>query len=111
MVPFRPMRRPPRLAFWVSVLTVALLVVLRPLAQASPADPTWIAGFYDGADFDDVVHLIVTSTGVDVAGLACYRPGPPVPDAVVAARPGPATAAHASAPLTRAPPLPFAPPV
>jgi hypothetical protein len=105
------MRRPPRFAFWVAVLTVALVVVLRPLAQASPADPAWIAGFYDGADFDDVVHLIVTSIGVDVAGLALHRPGPPVADAVVPARPGPTAAAHASVTLTRAPPLPFAPPV
>jgi hypothetical protein len=105
------MRRPPRFAFWVAVLTVALVVVLRPLAQASPADPAWIAGFYDGADFDDVVHLIVTFTGVEAAGLALHHPGPPVPDIVVRDRPGPSAAAHASVPLTRAPPLPFAPPV
>jgi hypothetical protein len=105
------MRRPRRFAFWVALLTVALVVVLRPLAHAGPVDPTWIAGFYDGADFDDVVHLIVTCSGVDAPGLALHRPGPPVPDPVVLDQPGPPAAAHVSSPLTRAPPLPFAPPV
>jgi hypothetical protein len=104
------MRRPPRFAFWVSVLTVALVVVLRPLAQASPADPTWIAGFYDGADFDDVVYHLVTSSGIGVAGPA-LRPGPRFPDPIVPDGAGPTAAGHGSSLLTRGPPLPFAPPV
>ena len=110
MVPFRSMRRPPRFAFWVAVLTVALVVVLRPLAQASPADPTWIAGFYDGADFDDVVYHIVTSSGVDVTGLT-VRPVPQSPDPIVPEDPGPAAAGRNSSLFSRGPPLPFAPPV
>ncbi|HET8533047.1 MAG TPA: hypothetical protein VFO08_17980 [Methylomirabilota bacterium] len=105
------MRRPRGFAFWVSVLTVALVVVLRPLAQASPADPTWIAGFYDDADFDDVVYHIVTSSGVDVTGLALRRPAPGSPDSIVSDGSGPTGAVHGSSPLTRAPPLPFALPV
>jgi hypothetical protein len=105
------MRRPPRLAFWVSVLTVAVVVVLRALAQASPTDPTWIAGFYDDADFDDVVYHIVTSSGIDATGLAVRRPAPPSPDPIVPDGSGPTAAGHDPSPLTRAPPLPFAPPV
>ena len=104
------MRRPPRFAFWVAVLTVALVVVLRPLAQASPADPTWIAGFYDGADFDDVVYHVLTSSGVDVTGLA-VRPVPHAPDLIVPEGPGPTAAGHDSSLFSRGPPLPFAPPV
>lgn len=97
--------------FWVAVLTVALVVVLRPLAQASPVDPTWIAGFYDGADFDDVVHLVVTSSGIDATRLAIDRPAPRLPDAIASADSGPIAPVPGSSPLTRAPPLRFDPPV
>jgi hypothetical protein len=33
------------------------LLTLRSLAFASPPDPSWLDGIYDGADFDDVVVL------------------------------------------------------
>jgi hypothetical protein len=48
----------------VRVLTlflVAVVTALVPLAQASPPDQTWLGGFYDNADYDDVV-LSITST-------------------------------------------------
>jgi hypothetical protein len=105
------MRRRRWSAFWVAVLTVALVVVLRPLAQASPADPTWIAGFYDGADFDDVVHLIATGTGIDATRLAIDRPIPRLPNTIASADSSPIAPVHGSSPLTRAPPLPLGPPV
>jgi len=40
------------------LLVIALCIVLTPLAAASPPDPTWIPGLYDGGDFDDVVIQI-----------------------------------------------------
>jgi hypothetical protein len=40
-----------------------ILAVLLPLAYASPPDPTWIAGIYDNADYDDVVALVTDGTG------------------------------------------------
>ena len=45
----------------VSWLLAAVVLALAALAHASPPDPTWIAGLYDNADFDDVV-LKITST-------------------------------------------------
>ncbi|HEY7039880.1 MAG TPA: hypothetical protein VID28_13535 [Methylomirabilota bacterium] len=48
----------------VALLLVGPLFALTPLAQATPQDPTWIAGIYDGADYDDVVFLITTDGGV-----------------------------------------------
>ena len=39
---------------------LAILVVLVPLAAASPPDPLWIGGIYDAADSDDAV-LAATS--------------------------------------------------
>jgi hypothetical protein len=42
------------------LLLLAFLVVLVPLAAASPPDPLWIGGIYDAADSDDAV-LAATS--------------------------------------------------
>jgi hypothetical protein len=44
---------------WALLLLVAL-VALPGLAQASPADPSWIPGVYDEADGDDVVTLVAS---------------------------------------------------
>jgi len=41
-----------------------VLVALTPLADASPPDPLWLAGIYDGADFDEAVEAIVSMSGV-----------------------------------------------
>ena len=51
---------------FVSVLLLGLLLILPPLAHASPTDPTWIPGFYDDNDYDDVILLITGAvTAVD----------------------------------------------
>lgn len=52
----------PRLS--VTALLVLVLFALGPLASASPPDPGWIGGFYDAADYDDVVLAV---TGMDPA--------------------------------------------
>jgi len=105
------MRRPPPVRFWAALLTLVLVVVLRPLAHASPADPTWIGGFYDDADFDDVVYLVVTGSGVGAAGVAIHRPAARTPDTIASPDASPIPAVQGSSPLTRAPPLPFGPTV
>jgi hypothetical protein len=51
---------PGRLA--LLVVEALLLVLLVPLAHATPPDPLWIPGIYDDADHDDVVGLL-TDTG------------------------------------------------
>jgi hypothetical protein len=45
------------------MLLVGLIVALTPMAYASPPDPSWIRGLYDGADFDDVVVLLTSWVG------------------------------------------------
>ena len=37
-----------------------ILGALTPLAYASPPDQTWVPGFYDTADFDDVVQQVTS---------------------------------------------------
>jgi hypothetical protein len=51
---------PASLALLLGVLISSLSV----LAYASPPDPWWGRGVYDDADFDDVVCLIITKTGL-----------------------------------------------
>jgi hypothetical protein len=45
----------------LALLVLSVLAGLVPLAHASLPDPTWIAGFYDDADFDDVILAIVSA--------------------------------------------------
>lgn len=44
-------------------MIAGMLAALVSLAYASPPDPTWIAGIYDSADYDDVVALLTDGTG------------------------------------------------
>jgi hypothetical protein len=51
-----------------SRLPIVLALILLPaIAFASPPDPSWIAGFYDGGDGDDVVNLIYETSAADSA--------------------------------------------
>jgi hypothetical protein len=43
---------------------VALRVVAGPLAEATPPDPTWIAGIYDDDDFDEIVTQLASLASV-----------------------------------------------
>jgi hypothetical protein len=42
------------------LLLLAALTGIFPLAHASPPDPLWVGGIYDGADYDDVVGLLTS---------------------------------------------------
>jgi hypothetical protein len=53
-------RRPAMVSRLLTVLLLVPLVWLTPLALASPPDQTWIGGFYDDADYDDVVLLALS---------------------------------------------------
>jgi len=52
---------------WV---VVTALILLPSVAFASPPDPVWIPGIYDGADGDDIITL-VTETVASEDGVAC----------------------------------------
>ena len=53
----------------VLVLLVPLLG-LAPLAHVVPIDPTWLAGYYDDGDHDDVILAAISGVGMphDVTG-------------------------------------------
>jgi hypothetical protein len=89
-----------------AMLLVLLIIAPVTLAHASPPDPTWLAGVYDQADFDDVVDLLTSALGatnftVSPEAGPCLVLAPKVLPATVA---WPASAPAYSAPL-RAPPI------
>jgi hypothetical protein len=49
---------------FLALMLVAIVGILTPIAQASPPDPSWIRGLYDDDDFDDVVGLITSGSGL-----------------------------------------------
>jgi hypothetical protein len=53
----------------LALLLLIPLVWLTPLAYASPPDQAWLGGFYDDADYDDVV-LLATSLALALGELA-----------------------------------------
>jgi len=58
-------------------LVLVLLVCffsLSPLAHASPPDPTWVDGFFDDADGDDIVTAISWAAWTDLDPLAVATP-------------------------------------
>src|SRR5215831_8173422 len=56
-----------QLATFLSI--IAALMLIAPIAFASPPDPLWIAGIYDGADGDDVVSLVYETAGIEGVSL------------------------------------------
>lgn len=77
---------------------------LPALAHASPPDPSWIAGIYDDADYDDVVILVESASGS--AGHAAPTHVPPLLQRLELLAPAPndAAARCPSAVHSRAPP-------
>jgi hypothetical protein len=61
--------RPDTRGSFLPLLLLVPLVWLTPLAYASPPDQTWIGGFYDDADYDDVV-LLATSLVLALGDMA-----------------------------------------
>src|SRR5215470_12852385 len=55
-----------------TLLPVVLALILLPaVAFASPPDPSWITGIYDGADGDDIVSLVYETSAAS-AGLPSH---------------------------------------
>jgi len=58
----------------IGFAVVGTLVCGQLLAYADPPDPNWIAGFWDNADFDDVVVHITSTSSVTETGLSALEP-------------------------------------
>ena len=89
----------------MAAVLLLCLLALGPLAHASPPDPTWIAGIYDDADYDDVVLAITSSVGtIAAATVPTGEPLDVVLEVLLARSDSPAVTTFVAAPQTRAPP-------
>ena len=88
-------------------LLFALIVGLPVFAYASPPDPSWGQGVYDDADFDDIVCLIISSSGL-VQDLSAASPAPlfTLTDAELPPNEGSIASSSLTSPQPRAPPAP-----
>jgi len=65
----------------LTLLPIALALILLPsIAFASPPDPSWIAGIYDGADGDDVVSLVYETSAAKTGAPSHVGPLPCLPE-------------------------------
>src|SRR5215813_11721613 len=53
---------------------VVTLMLLPTIAFATPPDPWWIAGIYDGGDGDDIVTLVYETSGSNATALSHVPP-------------------------------------
>src|SRR5262245_4712010 len=101
----RTVERPAGHAVLVAVFLL-VMAGLPGLAYASPPDPSWIKGIYDGADCDDVVVLATS----DLSGAAAGTRGVEhAPAALVTMSPlgeRPPSSCSVCAVRPRAPPAP-----
>jgi hypothetical protein len=82
----------------VALLLLFALCALAPLAFASPPDPLWIGGLFDGGDSDDVVVAAMsTEAAADGPSLA--------PDGTVLSPVGDAPAVSSVDPARSSPPV------
>jgi len=65
-----------RQAISAALPIVLALILLPTLAFASPPDPSWVAGFYDGADGDEVVSLVYETSAAYHTALSHLGPLP-----------------------------------
>jgi len=64
----------------VALLLVGIIAALAPAVYADPPDPTWLGGYWDNGDFDDVVILLDGTAAIVQPFTAAAAP----PCAVVA---------------------------
>ena len=91
----------------VATVLLSVLAILAPLAYATPPDCTWLSGWWDDADHDDVIFRVTSDVGAIGPHPALERG--PIHTIVMALPQGgerPARIGARSSPPSRAPPAP-----
>ena len=58
----------------LALLLIGVITILAPATYADPPDPTYVGGFWDDDDFDDVVILLERTAAIVQAFLICTAP-------------------------------------
>ena len=92
-----------RLLTALAVLTV--LLVIGPLAYASPPDQTWLVGFWDAGDYDDVIIALTGMDGMGPRALPVTGPRTAIVGTALVWVPVVRLSSALPVPLSRAPPI------
>jgi hypothetical protein len=90
---------------WVTGVLVVALVSFRLVAHASPLDPTWIGGFWDDGDHDDVMLRVILMANATDTNLVVPPSPAPVVSLVATLETESFTARTFSPTASRAPPV------
>lgn len=93
----------PRLS--LSLVLLAALVGLTPLAYASPPDPVWVSGFFDDDDDNGVFFVTASYATLDPFPLYSWNPVFVSWPGLVLEDQGPVVAPYFSSADARAPPI------
>ena len=93
----------------LGLVVIILLMGLAPVAYGDPPDPTWLGGYWDDADFDDVVVFICGICAIVAAPSADAGPVWIPAMAVEPADPTVRSALLSAASGPRSPPIIFEP--
>ena len=58
----------------LALVLAAALIGLTPAAYASPPDPTWVSGFWDDDDFDNIVVIVADTCATEALALVDAGP-------------------------------------
>ncbi len=83
----------------IALTVVGVLCCGRVMAYADPPDPTWIAGFWDDADYDDIIIRVTSTASAAETRVLCalephWVPIWAIPPADDRPTPSPAFASH-----------------
>jgi hypothetical protein len=84
---------------------VILIVGLTPIAYADPPDPSWLGGYWDDDDFDNVVAFIASAAAIVASPVIDGRPFCVTEYCVEPARPPAHSASFPAFAPPRAPPV------
>ena len=89
---------------------LAILVVgMTPSAYADPPDPTWLGGYWDDDDFDNVVAFITSASAIAASPVADGRPSSVSGHEMELARPPARSGPLQALAYPRAPPVSLSP--
>jgi len=94
-----------RLRGTLAVVLAVLILGLTPLAYADPPDPSWLGGYWDDDDFDNVVAFIASATAIVASPVIDGRPSSIAEHFVESARPCARSGSFQAFAPPRAPPV------
>jgi hypothetical protein len=82
-----------------------LVVALTPIAYTDPPDPTWLGGYWDDHDFDNVIAFIASASAIAASPPADGRPSSVSEHGVELAQLPACSGPHQALACPRAPPV------